>query len=63
MAKKQAAQSTDEIQDSEETVTNESNPDEAADVSDLVKMHKDGQTIHAHPHVIAEHKKNGWKLA
>ncbi len=36
---------------------------EAPDLAGLVKMHKDGQVIHAHPHVIKEHEKNGWKRA
>jgi hypothetical protein len=27
----------------------------------LVKMHRDGKAIHAHPTVVREHEKNGWK--
>jgi hypothetical protein len=29
----------------------------------LVKMHRDGRHIHAHPTVVKEHEKNGWKVA
>jgi hypothetical protein len=28
----------------------------------LVKMHRDGKDIHAHPTVVKEHEKNGWKV-
>ena len=29
----------------------------------LVKMHKGDKVIHAHPTVVKEHEKNGWKVA
>ncbi len=29
----------------------------------LVKMQKDGRTIHAHPTTTDDHKKNGWTVA
>lgn len=29
----------------------------------LVKMHKDGRYIHAHPSTVKHHESNGWKLA
>jgi hypothetical protein len=32
------------------------------DLSGLVKMHKDGRHIHAHPSVVKHHESNGWKL-
>jgi hypothetical protein len=28
----------------------------------LVKMHKDGKDMHAHPSVVKAHEKNGWKV-
>jgi hypothetical protein len=28
----------------------------------LVKMHKGDKVIHAHPMVVKEHEKNGWKV-
>jgi hypothetical protein len=35
--------------------------DAKAKTDGLVKMHKGDQVIHAHPAVVEEHKKNGWK--
>ncbi|MFZ0270989.1 MAG: hypothetical protein WAL34_03980 [Acidobacteriaceae bacterium] len=29
----------------------------------LVKMHKNGREIHAHPDVVEHHEKKGWKRA
>lgn len=35
---------------------------EAPDLSGLVKMHKDGKTINAHPDIVKHHQGNGWEL-
>lgn len=29
----------------------------------LVKMHRNGEIIHAHPTTIKNHEKNGWEVA
>jgi hypothetical protein len=29
----------------------------------LVKMHKDGETLHIHPTTVEAHKGSGWKVA
>lgn len=66
MAKKDKNQTEEEAQVQAEGIeTEETKPPKAdkPDLSGLVKMTKDGKEIHAHPHVVDHHKKNGWKLA
>ena len=37
--------------------------EKAPDLTGLVKMKKDGNTMHAHPDVVKHHEGNGWKVA
>jgi hypothetical protein len=55
-----------DFEDEEDAVL-ESKPKEEAEIAPslvgLVKMHKDGKYIHAHPDVVEHHEKKGWKRA
>jgi hypothetical protein len=35
----------------------------APDLTGLVKMKKDGKTMHANPAIVPHHESNGWKVA
>jgi len=40
----------------------EETPEVAADTAGLVKVFKDGVTLHVHPTCVASHAKIGWKV-
>lgn len=72
MAKKDKAQAEQETAVAESPLAETEVTEESADkpkksskpdITGLVKMTRDGKHIHAHPTVVEEHKKNGWKLA
>jgi hypothetical protein len=50
----------DELESTEDTMPKNASAEPSLD--GLVKMHRHGVTMHAHPSVIANHRQNGWQL-
>jgi hypothetical protein len=63
MPRKPNAEDDEQVEQADSTEEAPTEREAAPSLDDLVKMKKDGRFIHAHPTVVAEHKKNGWELA